>query len=159
MPQLCHDHVGASNTRHSRKTRKLQAEPPYLKLWRGGDEHAAEITLARRQRMGGERDHDPPRRPPEQSLQSKQHRSTNVCQSRRLTTHLSSSRVQVQFRHQIERSSFMCNACKCDVYIGIVWLRNTIFESRITRNIIDKFTSRSEEILQLVEREALLTSK
>ena len=52
----------------------------------------------------------------------------------------------------------MYNACKCDVYIGIVWLRNTIFESRITRNIIDKFTNRSEEILQLVEREALLTS-
>ncbi|KAG6389245.1 hypothetical protein SASPL_150709 [Salvia splendens] len=70
-----------------------------------------------------------------------------------------SNHFRVQFRHQIERSSFMYNACKCDVYIGIVWLRNTIFESRITRNIIDKFTSRSEEILQLVEREALLTTK
>ncbi|KAL1533004.1 C2 and GRAM domain-containing protein [Salvia divinorum] len=70
-----------------------------------------------------------------------------------------SNHFRVQFRHHIERSSFMYNACKCDVYIGIVWLRNTIFESRITRNIIGKFTNRSEEILQLVEREALLTSK
>ncbi|XP_057804274.1 C2 and GRAM domain-containing protein At5g50170 isoform X2 [Salvia miltiorrhiza] len=70
-----------------------------------------------------------------------------------------SDHFRVQFRYHIERSSFTHNSCRCDVYIGIMWLRNTMFESRITRNIIDKFTHRSEELLQLVEREALLTSK
>lgn len=34
-----------------------------------------------------------------------------------------------------------------------------MFEVRIVRNIFEKFTQRSEEILKLVEREALLTSK
>lgn len=76
----------------------------------------------------------------------------------RLITHLLWSYMQVQLRYRVEKSSFTHNSCKCDVYIGIMWLRNTMFEVRITRNIVDKFTQRSKEILQLVEREALLTS-
>ncbi|GFP90766.1 c2 and gram domain-containing protein at5g50170 [Phtheirospermum japonicum] len=66
---------------------------------------------------------------------------------------------RVQFRYQIEKSSFTHNSCKCDVYIGVMWLRSTKFESRITRNVIGKFTNRLEEILQLVEREILLTTQ
>ncbi|KAH6832324.1 C2 calcium/lipid-binding and GRAM domain containing protein [Perilla frutescens var. hirtella] len=70
-----------------------------------------------------------------------------------------SDHFRVQLRYHIEKSSFTHNSCKCDVYIGIVWLRNTTFEARVAQNIIEKFTHRSEEILQWVEREALLTSK
>ncbi|KAK6123570.1 hypothetical protein DH2020_042691 [Rehmannia glutinosa] len=68
-------------------------------------------------------------------------------------------RITVQFRYQIEKSSFTHNCCKCDIYIGVMWLRSNKFESRITRNIIGKFTNRLEEILQLVEREILLASQ
>lgn len=88
--------------------------------------------------------------------------SSEKCSNFRLfcsSNDSSSSLVQVQFRHHIEKSSFTHNSCRCDVYIGIMWLRNSMFESRITKNIIDKFTHRSEEILQLLEREVLLTSK
>lgn len=70
-----------------------------------------------------------------------------------------SDHFRVQLRYHVEKSSFTRNSCKCDVYIGIMWLRNTMFEVRIVRNIFEKFTQRSEEILKLVEREALLTSK
>ncbi|CAA0818101.1 C2 and GRAM domain-containing protein [Striga hermonthica] len=66
---------------------------------------------------------------------------------------------RVQFRYQIEKSTFAHNSCKFDVHIGVMWLRSTKFESRITKNIIGKFTNRLEEILQLVEREILLTSQ
>ncbi|KAK6148308.1 hypothetical protein DH2020_019220 [Rehmannia glutinosa] len=66
---------------------------------------------------------------------------------------------RVQFRYQIEKSSFTHNCCKCDIFIGVMWLRSNKFESRITRNIIGKFTNRLEEILQLVEREILLASQ
>ncbi|KAL7138904.1 hypothetical protein ABFS83_09G014400 [Erythranthe nasuta] len=64
---------------------------------------------------------------------------------------------RVQFRYQIEKSSFAHNSCKCDLYIGLMWLKNTKFEPRITKNVIGMFTRRSQEILQLVEREILLT--
>ncbi|KAL7098412.1 hypothetical protein ACP275_09G016300 [Erythranthe tilingii] len=64
---------------------------------------------------------------------------------------------RVQFRYQIEKSSFAHNSCKCGLYIGLMWLKNTKFEPRITKNVIGMFTRRSQEILQLVEREILLT--
>lgn len=72
-------------------------------------------------------------------------------------THLLS--IQVQFRYHIEKSSFTHNSCKCDIYLGLMWLRNTKFEPRITKNIMSKFTHRLEEIFQLVEREVLLTGR
>ncbi|XP_051136740.1 C2 and GRAM domain-containing protein At5g50170 isoform X2 [Andrographis paniculata] len=70
-----------------------------------------------------------------------------------------SDHFQVQFRYQIEKSSFTHNCCKCDIYIGVMWLRSTNFESRIARNVIAKFTHWSQEVLQLVEREILLTGR
>ncbi|KAL6493494.1 hypothetical protein OROGR_032273 [Orobanche gracilis] len=65
---------------------------------------------------------------------------------------------RVQFRYRFEKASFTHNSCKCDIYVGVMWLRSNKFESRITRNIIGKFTNRLEEILQSVEREILQTS-
>ncbi|KAL0356246.1 UNVERIFIED_CONTAM: C2 and GRAM domain-containing protein [Sesamum radiatum] len=70
-----------------------------------------------------------------------------------------SDHFRVQFRYQIEKSSFTHNSCKADIYIGVMWLKNTKFEPRITRNVVGKFAHRLEEILQLVEREVLLTSQ
>ncbi|KAK4438558.1 C2 and GRAM domain-containing protein [Sesamum alatum] len=70
-----------------------------------------------------------------------------------------SDHFRLQFRYQIEKSSFTHNSCKCDVYIGVMWLKNTKFEPRITRNVVGKFAHRLEEILQLVEREVLLMSQ
>ncbi|KAL6493499.1 hypothetical protein OROGR_032278 [Orobanche gracilis] len=65
---------------------------------------------------------------------------------------------RVQFKYRFKKASFTHNSCKCDIYVGVMWLRSNKFESRITRNIIGKFTNRLEEILQSVEREILLTS-
>ncbi|KAK8323355.1 hypothetical protein V6Z12_A12G229100 [Gossypium hirsutum] len=68
-----------------------------------------------------------------------------------------SDHFRVQLRYQIEKSSLASNACKCDVYIGITWLKvkSINFQLRITRNITDKFIHRVKEILELLEREIL----
>lgn len=66
--------------------------------------------------------------------------------------------MQVQFRYQIENSVNGPSSCKCDVYIGVAWLKSSKFQQRITRNIVEKFTRRLKEIFEHVEREILLAS-
>ncbi|CAK9137549.1 unnamed protein product [Ilex paraguariensis] len=66
---------------------------------------------------------------------------------------------RVQFRYQIENSNLVPRSCKCDVYLGVTWLKNTKFQGRITQNITDKFTRRLKEIFELVESEILLASR
>ncbi|KAF8408305.1 hypothetical protein HHK36_007453 [Tetracentron sinense] len=65
---------------------------------------------------------------------------------------------QVHFRYQIETPTSVSNACQCDVYVGIAWLKSTKFQQRITRNIAEKFTYRLKEIFELVKREILLAT-
>ncbi|GMJ05963.1 hypothetical protein like AT5G50170 [Hibiscus trionum] len=71
-----------------------------------------------------------------------------------------SDHFRVKLRYQIEKSSLAQNACKCDAYIRIVWLKvkSTNFQLRITQNITDKFTHRVKEIFELLEREILFGS-
>lgn len=66
---------------------------------------------------------------------------------------------RVQFRYQVEESNVASSSCKCDVYVGVAWLKSTKFEQRITRNILEKFTLRLRELFVLVEREILLASE
>lgn len=67
--------------------------------------------------------------------------------------------MQVHFRYQFESSVLAAgNSCKCEIYVGVMWLKSTKFEQRITRNIIEKFTHRLKQILVLVEREILLAN-
>lgn len=49
------------------------------------------------------------------------------------------SYFRIQFRYEIEKSSVGPWSCKCDVYIGVLWLK-------------------SNKILEQVERETLLAS-
>ncbi|KAK7852008.1 c2 and gram domain-containing protein [Quercus suber] len=64
----------------------------------------------------------------------------------------------VHFRYQIEKSPLAHCACKCDVYMGITWLKSTKFQERITRKITEKFTNRLKEIFELAEIEILFTN-
>ncbi|XP_062169870.1 C2 and GRAM domain-containing protein At5g50170 [Alnus glutinosa] len=64
----------------------------------------------------------------------------------------------VHFRYQIEKSDLADNACKCDAYIGVTWLKSTKFQQRITRNVTEKLTHRLKEIFEVVEREILFTT-
>ncbi|XP_050225248.1 C2 and GRAM domain-containing protein At5g50170 [Mercurialis annua] len=64
---------------------------------------------------------------------------------------------RVNVRYEIEQSSFVHNACKCDVYVGTSWLKSNKFQQRITRNITEKFALRLSEIFELLEREVLFT--
>ncbi|XP_021292585.1 C2 and GRAM domain-containing protein At5g50170 isoform X2 [Herrania umbratica] len=66
---------------------------------------------------------------------------------------------RVHFMYQIEKSGLAHNACKCDAYIGITWLKSTKFQQRITRNITEKFIHRLKEIFELVEREILFATQ
>ena len=65
--------------------------------------------------------------------------------------------MQVHFRYQIEKSPLAHCACKCDVYMGISWLKSTKFQERITQNITEKF-NRLKEIFELAEIEILFTN-
>ncbi|XVF08418.1 hypothetical protein REPUB_Repub07fG0002000 [Reevesia pubescens] len=59
-----------------------------------------------------------------------------------------SDHFRVHFMYQIEKSGVAQNACKCDAYIGIAWLKSTKFQLRITRNITEKFIHRLKEIFE-----------
>ncbi|OMO77406.1 C2 calcium-dependent membrane targeting [Corchorus capsularis] len=66
---------------------------------------------------------------------------------------------RVHFMYQIEKSGLARNACTCDAYIRITWLKSTKFQLRITRNITEKFIHRLKEIFELVEREILFATE
>ncbi|KAK7411082.1 hypothetical protein VNO78_02461 [Psophocarpus tetragonolobus] len=65
----------------------------------------------------------------------------------------------IHFRYEIEKSSLGECACKCEAYIGIMWLKSSKFQQRINRNITAKFNLRSKEIFDLVQKEILLMSQ
>ncbi|KAF7127666.1 hypothetical protein RHSIM_Rhsim11G0055300 [Rhododendron simsii] len=70
-----------------------------------------------------------------------------------------SDHFRVYFRYQLESLVLAArNSCKCDIYVGVMWLKSSKFEQRITRNIIEKLTHRLKHILELVEREILLAN-
>ncbi|KAK7350649.1 hypothetical protein VNO77_09496 [Canavalia gladiata] len=62
----------------------------------------------------------------------------------------------IHFRYEIDKSSLGDCACKCDVYIGVIWLKCSKFQQRINRNITAKFNIRLKEIFELVQKEILL---
>ncbi|KAJ1403301.1 VASt domain [Sesbania bispinosa] len=70
-----------------------------------------------------------------------------------------SDHFRIHFRYEIEKSVLGDYACKCDVYIGIMWLRSSKFQQRINRNITAKFNIRLKEIFELVQKEILLISQ
>uniref|UniRef100_A0A2N9IT31 C2 domain-containing protein n=1 Tax=Fagus sylvatica TaxID=28930 RepID=A0A2N9IT31_FAGSY len=65
---------------------------------------------------------------------------------------------RVHSRYQIEKSALAHCTCRCDAYMGITWLKSTMFQQRITQNITEKFTHRLKEIFEFVEREILSTT-
>ncbi|ESW10014.1 hypothetical protein PHAVU_009G174400 [Phaseolus vulgaris] len=65
----------------------------------------------------------------------------------------------IHLRYEIEKSSLGECACKCDAYIGVMWLKSSKFQQRINRNIIAKFNLRLKEIFELAQKEILLMSQ
>ncbi|KAK7281951.1 hypothetical protein RIF29_10359 [Crotalaria pallida] len=65
---------------------------------------------------------------------------------------------RIHFRYKIEKSALGDCACKCDVYIGILWLKSCKFEQRINQNITANFTHRLKEIFELIQKEILIMS-
>lgn len=50
------------------------------------------------------------------------------------------------------------DACKCDVYLGILWLKDCKFQQRIVKNVNEKFACRLKTIFELVTKEILLAN-
>ncbi|XP_019185031.1 PREDICTED: C2 and GRAM domain-containing protein At5g50170 [Ipomoea nil] len=69
-----------------------------------------------------------------------------------------SDHYQVQLRYKVESCSAARNSCRCDVYVGVMWLKNTKLEDRITKNIVRKFSQRVKEMIEFVGREVFLSS-
>ncbi|KAK7302138.1 hypothetical protein RJT34_13018 [Clitoria ternatea] len=65
----------------------------------------------------------------------------------------------IHFRYEIEKSVLGDCACKCDAYIGIMWLKSSKFQQRINRNITAKFNLRLKEIFELLQKEILLMAQ
>lgn len=61
-------------------------------------------------------------------------------------------------KYEIENACHSYGATRCSVFVGVAWLRSTMFEQRISRNILKMYTNWIKEILQLVEREILFAS-
>ncbi|XP_010533454.1 PREDICTED: C2 and GRAM domain-containing protein At5g50170 [Tarenaya hassleriana] len=65
---------------------------------------------------------------------------------------------RVYMRYEIKRSGVACEASKCDVYVGIRWLKATKFQQRITRNVLEKFRIRLKEMFDLLQKQVLTSS-
>ncbi|KAL4193406.1 hypothetical protein AMTRI_Chr06g176730 [Amborella trichopoda] len=63
---------------------------------------------------------------------------------------------RVHLRYQIEDSATLLETCNCHVYVGIAWLKRTMFQERITKNIFEKLTQRVKHMFHLAE---ILSSK
>ncbi|CAL9122364.1 unnamed protein product, partial [Musa textilis] len=53
-----------------------------------------------------------------------------------------------------ERRPVVFWASKCDVWIGVEWIKSTKLQKRIIKNVCEKLAERSKDILELVEKEA-----
>lgn len=42
---------------------------------------------------------------------------------------------------------------RCEVYVGIEWLKSSKFQKRIARNICDKLANRAKEVLEVAGKE------
>ena len=56
--------------------------------------------------------------------------------------------------YRFESRPAVFSASKCDVWIGVEWIKSTKLQKRITRNVCEKLAERWKEILELVEKEA-----
>ncbi|KAL2935787.1 hypothetical protein RDABS01_018905 [Bienertia sinuspersici] len=63
---------------------------------------------------------------------------------------------RVHLSYHFESLKSADDECKCDVYIGILWLKDCKFQQRIVKNINEKFARRLKTIFDLVKKEILL---
>ncbi|KAK9684787.1 hypothetical protein RND81_10G232500 [Saponaria officinalis] len=60
---------------------------------------------------------------------------------------------RVHLRYHVRSSSAAGDACKCDVYLEILWLKECKFQQRIISNINEKFAGRLKSMFELVKKE------
>lgn len=64
---------------------------------------------------------------------------------------------QVILRYRILKPNIGSESiCKCEVEMGMMWLKSSTFQDRISSNITEKFSHRVREMFELVEQEILL---
>ncbi|KMT10701.1 hypothetical protein BVRB_5g118100 [Beta vulgaris subsp. vulgaris] len=66
---------------------------------------------------------------------------------------------RVHLSYNLESLASSEDACKCDVYIGILWLKDCKFQQRIAKSINEKFARRLKTIFELVKKEILLANE
>ena len=59
--------------------------------------------------------------------------------------------TQVHLRYDIR--SVPPASCRCEVLVGIEWLKSSKFQKRIARNICDKLAHRAKEVLEVAGEE------
>jgi hypothetical protein len=58
--------------------------------------------------------------------------------------------LQVHLRYDIRS---VASSCRCEVLVGIEWLKSSKFQKRIARNICDKLAHRAKEVLEVASKE------
>ncbi|XP_021733545.1 C2 and GRAM domain-containing protein At5g50170-like [Chenopodium quinoa] len=66
---------------------------------------------------------------------------------------------RVHLSYHLESLPSTKDACKCEVYMGILWLKDCKFQQRIVKNINEKFSCRLKSIFELVKKEILLANE
>lgn len=64
-----------------------------------------------------------------------------------------SDQFRVHLRYHLQ--SLTSEACRCDVCLGILWLKDCKFQQRIAKNINEKFAHRLKNIFELAKKEIL----
>jgi hypothetical protein len=64
--------------------------------------------------------------------------------------------LQVHLRYDIRSVAVAASepaSCRCEVLVGIEWLKSSKFQKRIARNICDKLAHRAKEVLEVAGKE------
>ncbi|CAM0904185.1 unnamed protein product [Alopecurus aequalis] len=60
---------------------------------------------------------------------------------------------RVHLRYDIRSVASEPRSCRCEVLVGIEWLKSSKFQKRIARNICDKLAHRAKEVLEVAGKE------
>ena len=60
---------------------------------------------------------------------------------------------QVHLRYNVQSVTSEAQSCRCEILVGIEWLKSSKFQKRIARNICEKLAHRAKEVLEVAGKE------
>ena len=60
---------------------------------------------------------------------------------------------QVHLRYNVQGVTSEAPSSRCEILVGIEWLKSSKFQKRIARNICEKLAHRAKEVLEVAGKE------